>query len=212
MHLRRALAIFAALAIVAIAAAPTASAHKTTYSADGKIKIVWGFLNEPAVTWTKTGLDLILSDNATGAPITGAADTLEAHLIHGDDELHFENLRAQHGKAGSYTDVVTLTKPGVYVLKLHGTINGSAIDMEIPSQHETHGIEETYFPEVDSMDARLKALETEVATLKAQIKTQSETPATLTPQATAEGNDAPAAGVLLAALGAVAAALVLRRK
>src|SRR5437879_3855551 len=93
--------------------AGTATAHKTAYSPDGKIKIVWGFLNEPAVTFTKTGLDLILTDNATGAPIDGVtANTLKVEMHHGDDEMELEDFGPQFGTHGRYTGVITLTQPG----------------------------------------------------------------------------------------------------
>lgn len=214
MHPRATLATLLALGLLLTAAAGTAAAHKTTYSADGKVKIVWGFLNEPAVTWTKTGLDLILSDNATGAPLEGADKTLDASLVLGDQVHPFEDFAPQHGQKGRYTDVITLTRPGLYSLRLQGTINGSAVDLTIPAQHEVSDVKETYFPEADGPSqtaARLKALEDQVAALKANAQTQAETPATLTPQGPAK-NDTPAAG-LLGALAVVGlAALVLARR
>lgn len=219
----RAFLAIAFTAMLVVGFVPTAAAHKTTYTEDGKIKIVWGFLNEPAVTWTKTGLDLILSDNATGAPISGASETLEAHLIWGDDELHFEHLRAQHGKPGGYTDVVTLTQPGLYSLKLHGTINGSAVDMTIPAAHDTSAIEGTFFPSAENpfmvgedgtaaLQAEIADLKARIAALEAKATTQSQTPATVTEQPPAVTSDVPSAGLLLGALALVGAALVLRRK
>jgi hypothetical protein len=220
MSLKRFATAALALGVLALVLAPTAAAHKTTFSSDGKIKIVWGFLNEPAVTYTKTGLDLALTDNATGAPITGAAETLEAHLKWGEQEHEFEDLRAQVGKPGSYTDVITLTQPGLYTLVLHGTINGTQVDLEIPGAHEIHGIDETFFPAPASnpfggasgstaaLEQEIAALKTRLAALEAKTSTQAATPATVTDQA----NGVPAPGLLVVALGLVAAALVLRRR
>lgn len=212
MHPRATLATLLALGLLLTAAAGTAAAHKTTYSADGKVKIVWGFLNEPAVTWTKTGLDLILSDNATGAPLEGVEKTLKASLVLGDQVHAFEDFGAQHGQKGRYTDVVTLTRPGLYSLRLEGTINGSAVALTIPAQHEVSDVKETYFPDADGpsqLAARLKALEDQVATLKATQQTQATTPAPVNEQK----NDTPAPGPLavLALLGVAALALARRR-
>lgn len=209
---RTLLTTLVALGLLLTAAAGTASAHKTAYTPDNKVKITWGFLNEPAVTWTKTGLDLILRDNATGAPIEGADKTLNASLVLGDAAHAFE-LSPQHGadKKGSYTDVVTLTRPGLYGLRLTGTINGSAVDMTIPAQHEITDVQETYFPDADGpaqLAARLKALEDQVGALKATQKAQTDAPATVTTQ-----KNTPAAG-LVPTLGllAVAALLLARRR
>lgn len=216
MSSRAFLLAFATLALL-VAATGTAAAHKTAYSADGKVKITWGFLNEPAVTYTKTGLDLILRDNATGAPITGAEKTVNASLVLGDQVHPFSGLAAQHGadKVGYYTDVVTITRPGLYSLQLKGTINGSAVDVTIPAQHEVDDVGETYFPDAagpGELAQQVATLQQEVAALKAQQKTQAETPATVTGQAPpAKGVPAPGLLPVLAVLG-VAALLVMRRR
>lgn len=204
--------ILATTALVALllAAAPLASAHKTAYTDDGRVKVTWGFLNEPAVTHTKTGLDLSLTDNETGAPLEGVEETLTASLRWGDQVHEFEDLRAQHGQKGRYTGVITLTQPGIYHLVLKGTINGTEVDMEIPTAHEVTAIDETYFPPAESLDARVAALEQQVAALQAELETQGGTPATVTPQDTGS-NGVPAPGVALALL-AVAAVVLARRR
>ncbi|HUR69204.1 MAG TPA: hypothetical protein VM370_08155 [Candidatus Thermoplasmatota archaeon] len=207
---------FVALVAIAFACAPTAAAHKTAYSPDGKLKIVWGFLNEPAVTDTKNGLDLRIQDNATGYAIPDLQSHLHAEMHYGDQETEMD-LEGQFGKPGYYTAVLTPTKAGVYVLHLSGEVNGTELDMEIPGAHEVEDIADTYFPAEEdddkALEDRVAALETEVAALKAQIKTQTQTPATLTPQPTATGSGPiPAVGVVLAALAVVGVALLVRRK
>lgn len=219
----RKLFAFALVATLALAIVPTAAAHKTVYTTDGKIKIAWGFLNEPAVTWTKSGLDLVLADNATGAPITGAADTIEVHLKYGDKELHLDDLAGRFGAPGAYTQAVTLTKPGLYAINIHGTINGSVIDMDIAAAHEIADVEETFFPEAESPFAEdeegddaalldeITALKARVAALEATAQTMATDPATVSGQPAAT-SDVPGPGLLLAAIAAVGAALLLRRK
>lgn len=206
------------LLLLALVVAPTAEAHKTTYTPDGKVRIVWGFLSEPAITMTKTGLDLHLYHNATGAPIEGAEKTLNASLVYGDQVHRFEKLAAQHGQKGRYTEVVTLTRPGIYSLRLEGAINGTAVQMDVQAAHEIAGIEDTYFPALGAaagdadISAKVAQLEAKIAALEAKAQTQSGTPATLTPQAPAS-NAVPGPGLAATlALVAVAALLLIRRK
>lgn len=216
-----------ALAIVgmlAVASAGSAEAHKTTYSADGKIKIVWGFLDEPAVTMTKTGLDLILTDNATGAPIDGVtSSSLTVEMHKGDAEWQFKDFGAQYGQHGRYTGVITLTEPGLYVLHLTGTINGTDLGpdgIEIPGAHPVEDINDTYFPPRNSTDTSatiaklqsdVKALQDAVAALNAKAETRSTTPATVSPAPTKRA-PGPEAGVGSLAVGAAALAISGRRR
>lgn len=205
-------AVAALLALALLAAVPTAAAHKTAYSADGKIRIVWGFLDEPAVTMAKNGLDLRVVDNATGYAIPDLQDDLQAELHYGEEHLEMD-LTGQFGKPGSYTFTVTPSRPGVYALHLAGTVNGTELDLEIPGAHALEAIEETYFPKVEAADnaalaEKVATLEAKVAALEAKAKAQSETP---TPVSSVSGKDAPGFGVL-AALGAVAVVVLLRRR
>lgn len=213
MSTRRALLGLAALALVLSAACGSAAAHKTAYSPDGKVKIVWGFLDEPAVTYRTTGIDLSLRDNATGAPLEGAEKTLDATLVLGG-ETYAMDISPQSDRKGWYTDAVTLTRPGLYSLRLVGSVNGSTFDVTIPAQHEVSDVSETYFPQAagpGELAAQVKALQDEVAALKAQKQTQSATPTPLTDQGGSKGVPAPGALAALAVL-AVAALLVARRR
>lgn len=221
----------ATIALLCLAAAPTASAHASKNSADGKIRVTWGFLEEPAYTGQKLRVDLIIRDNATMAGIGGLNSThiteLSLHL--GEEEYDLGNITAYRGAKtgafagdGNYTasNPVWLTKAGVYVLHIKGTIEGSEIDLEIPASHEYHAAEDIMFPgggahgeddDAAGLEARIAALEAKVAALESEAKTASETPATVTAQASPKG-PVPAAGVALVALAAVAVALALRRR
>lgn len=218
------------LALAALALlAPTASAHASQTTADGKYRITWGLLDEPAYTHQKNRLDLIVREVATGAGVPGIETSgLHLELKHGEEEYGFGNVTVYRGAKssafagpGNYTGskAIYLTKPGIYTLHVKGNINGSEVDVEIPAAHEYGEMRAIMFPEevalgsqtdTSALEARLAALEQEVATLKAQARTQSETPATLTPQAPPAQSPVPAAGVLavLAVLGFAA----LRRR
>lgn len=214
--------------VVASFAIPSASAHASKTSDDGKVKITWGLLDEPGFTYQKNKLDLIIRDNATNAGIGGltAANFTEIALHYGEEEYALGNVTAYRGAKGAnagdgnYTaaNAVFLTRPGIYTLHVKGNIQGSEIDVEIPAAHEYEDMSEIMFPEeiefgadTSALEARIAVLETEIAALKAQAKTQSETPATVTEQPTSTV-PVPGFGLLAAALGAVGVALVLRRK
>lgn len=210
----------ATLLVACLALAPTAAAHASKTSGDGKVRVTWGWTGEPAVTMSKNGLDLVIRDNATGAGIGGLEKAnLTVSLHHGEDELHVETLATQSGKGpGNYTasHAITPTKPGLYTLHVTGTIAGSQVDLEIPATHEMESIEETYFPPMASGDAaalaqKVATLEQKVAALEAKAQAQSTTPTDVTPQTGNGGNDAPGFG-LLAALAAAGLAVVLLRR
>lgn len=226
MSTRRIATALAALTFLALALAPTAAAHASKTSDDGKVRVTWGFLDEPAYTGSKLRIDLIIRDAATGAGIGGltGADITELSLRYGEEEYDLGDVTAYRsvkgsafGGDGNYTGehAVWLTHPGIYTLHIEGNIAGSAIDLDIPSAHEYPAHDEIAFPEAadaSGLEARVAALEQQVAALRAQQQTQAQTPATLTPQTPPTSTDAPAGGILLAAVGAVVAALLVRRK
>lgn len=222
MPARRVVPILLLATFLVVALAPTAAAHASANSGDGKVRVTWGFLDEPAFTGAKLRLDIILRDPATGAGIGGvsAADITELSLHYGEEEYDLGNLTAYRGVKGSafagdgnYTGAkaVWLTRAGIYTLHIQGTIHGSEVDLEIPSTHEYPSHDEIAFPEAqaEALEARVAALEGDLQALKQQMATQANAPATVTPQDTSE---APAAGLLLALLALAAVALLLRRK
>jgi hypothetical protein len=167
-----------------VIAAGTASAHATAYTPDGKVKFVYGNLGEPVYTFQKTGLDLGIYDNRTGASITG----LEAVVGHGDHvtpkltigwrygaqggpALDFsKDLTAQFGKPGWYTYPVMYTKPGLYYLSIKGSINGTMVDQTITPLHEIKEMKDIMWPDKvgqpSDQDARIMALESKVEAMK----------------------------------------------
>jgi hypothetical protein len=230
MSMKRILLLATALAFLALAFAPAASAHASMNTADGEYRVTWGFLDEPAYTHQKNRLDLTIRDAATGIGGLTAAN-LTVKLVYGEDEYDLGNISAYRGAKGgafagdgNYTSAnhVWVTREGIYSLAVTGDIRGSPVDLTIPAAHEYHSMSHIAFPDDDAfpagsdtsaLEARIAALEEQVSALRAQVQTQSETPATLTPQtpAASPDNGVPAPLFVLA-LGAVAAALVLRRR
>lgn len=213
--------------LLALALTPSAAAHASATSADGKVKITWGLLEEPGFTHEKNRLDLIIRDNATNAGIGGIApeNITELSLRFSGEEYPLGNVTANRGVksgafagAGNYTSAkyVYLTKPGIYTLHIKGTIAGSAVDLDIPATHEYEPMTEIMFPEEIEIGGGegvdLSSIEARLAALEAKTATQSTQPATVITQPTSPpARDAPALGVLVVAAALVAVALARRR-
>lgn len=193
---------------------PSASAHERYSSPDGSIIIVLGEQNEPVYTYDFTNLDLIVSDNATGDPITGVEETLQATLIAPNNEELSMPIEAQHGSEGRYQFVedYVLTMPGQYKVRLDGTINGVDVSGEYLLPGPRGAFTDITFPhadvadvrelqeEHDALEAELEALRAEMEALQAQVDSGDNT------------GEAPIAGfALTGALVAVVAALRGRR-
>ncbi|HET6405837.1 MAG TPA: hypothetical protein VFH78_14435 [Candidatus Thermoplasmatota archaeon] len=237
MLARRLLTLLVLTTAATLALAAPAAAHASANSADGKVRVTWGLLEEPGYTHEKNRLDLILREVGTGAGIGGltAENITKLALRYGDEEYDLGDITVNRGAKGAnfagpgnYTsqNFVYLTRPGIYTLVIQGTIAGSEVDLTIPATHEYGPMTEIMFPDevaigggaggdTSALEARIAALEQQVEALRAQQQTQSQTPApvvTQTPAGTTPTRDAPAAGILLASIAAVVAALALRRK
>lgn len=217
--------IFLLAAMLVVALVPVAAAHSSGNTADGKIRVTWGMLDEPATTDSKNRLDLVVrwAENSTGISGVAAMD-LHVELAYGDEELPI-TLVAQRGREeeGRYTSStpILLTQPGVYTLNVKGVINGTEVDVSIAG-HEIGKLDEFAFPpresesapDTSALEARIAELEARIVALEAKAKAQSTTPAGLTQQTGAPesgANEAPA-WTLLAALGAIAIAALLHRR
>lgn len=203
-------------------AAPSASAHASAYTSDGKIRLVFGWVSEPATTDIPNRVLLRVLDNETGAGIAGVHEIegLEIALHLGDEEKELEMGPLRGAAVGNYSseDLIAPSRPGIYELHVKGTINGSEVDVEIAANEELTDIEETRWPPRETTDTaalgeRIASLEQQVAALDAKLKTQAQTPATVTAQTPTSGNGSspvPALG-LLAVFGAIGLVVLLRR-
>lgn len=208
-HLR----ILLGLLILGLFAAPTGSAHAVYPTDDGNFNIVVGYQGEPVYTYQATGLDLIIRDNATGGGVPDVHTTLNATLVSPSGQELTYPLEPQHGETSRYefSEGFVLTEPGLYKLRLSGTINGTQVDGDYAMKHATKPRTEIMFP-AEGLDD-LQALNERIADLEAQVATLEQNGDTGTNGDGAEQNgaEAPLPVFSLALLGIALLALVRRR-
>jgi hypothetical protein len=139
--------LMAGFMVAAIAALlPTlASAHERRDVADGKYTLVVGFLDEPAFTTVKNGLDLRVSaapegtpaegEEAEGAPVEGLEATLKAEVIYSDQKRDLP-LEPAFRDPGAYESWFFPLAAGDYSFHIYGEIEGTPIDETFTSSPE----------------------------------------------------------------------------
>lgn len=142
-HLRRIGAAFCAvtlaLALAALVAPGSASAHERRDIVGGKYQAVVGFLTEPAYQGQVNGLDLTVTsktekDAAGNArPIEGLEKTLKAQVMVGGGKTLDLTLQARFNMPGKYAAYFQPTVAGQYTYRVYGTINGENLDEKFES-------------------------------------------------------------------------------
>jgi hypothetical protein len=124
-----------------------ASAHEHRDVAGGKYSMVVGFLDEPAFTTVKNGLDLRVStepagtptptsdEDTGGTPVEGLEKTLKAEVIYGDQKMDL-TLEPAFGAPGAYEAWFFPMAAGDYSFHIYGDIEGTAIDETFTSSPE----------------------------------------------------------------------------
>jgi hypothetical protein len=197
-----------AVLVLVLTLMPLVGAHTTVTTTDGKYFVTVGNLNEPVTTYTKTGLDLTLRANASGARgsgIPGAHLTLNATLIAPNNEEFTAPLAGQFGKPGSYSfqEPYHLTLAGEYFLRLTGRINQTEVNFAkiLVGSGAVPAMEDTMFPDdvqnAKQLQDRITALEAKVTSLEADDDEE--------PEGNAPGFDGFSLVVLLAGVALLAA-------
>lgn len=211
-----------------LAVATTASAHEHVTVAD-KYELTVGWRVEPPFAGQPNGLDLKVeklgedegheegdghdADHHAGARgvVLDAHEDLTVTYEYGGKTFEPVDFRPAFGRPGWYTGEITPTRPGVYLIHITGTIEGTPVDVRV-EPHEIESPDTTSFPEQDApgyeLAERIADLETRVAKLEADLQTRIEDPH---PMGETE-NRSPSAGVLGAASVALIAALALRSR
>jgi hypothetical protein len=116
---------------LALLAAPRGASAHGHVEVEG-YELVIGFSSEPAYQGEPNGLDLRVTNTATGAPVSGLADTLRVAISFGEASRELE-LRPRWGEEGAYTAEVLPTEAGDYTWRIWGEIEGTSVDVTMTS-------------------------------------------------------------------------------
>lgn len=145
VKLIRVVFVIASVMLLSSVAWQHAWAHETRI-VGGKFRVIVGFVREPVFTNERNGLDLIVRRHADASPVENMERSLSAVLVSPDGRTaRALKLRPQFGRPGYYTDDVILTAPGVYKIRIFGTIEDVSFD-EMFESHEVGRIEDLRFP------------------------------------------------------------------
>jgi hypothetical protein len=157
MFRRAALALLLAVLVIPFTAS-LALAHGHTEVGD--YEFVIGFRNEPAYQGEPNGLDLTVTNKATGEKVNDLADSLKAEIIFGSSKKELE-IRAQWGEDGAYTADVLPTEAGDYTWHIWGDVKGTPIDVTMSSSPDTFSAVKAKsavaFPAAEATAAELQA-------------------------------------------------------
>jgi hypothetical protein len=131
----RILAIAAAIAVVvaslAIFTIPAAAHESRTV---GPYTFVVGWVAEPAIVAQPNGLDLTVSETASGKAVEGLEKTLQAQVITGGAASTMSlALAADSDVPGHYTAQLVPTRVGDYTFHISGTVGTTKIDEKFES-------------------------------------------------------------------------------
>ncbi|HEY3110003.1 MAG TPA: hypothetical protein VGL23_14670 [Chloroflexota bacterium] len=99
----------------------------------GKLQFVVGWINEPSLLGEPNGIDLRISDKASGQPVEGAEKTLKATVAFGGGAPREVALRARFGQKGAYTADLIPTRAGAYVFTFSGTVGDEPVTQTFES-------------------------------------------------------------------------------
>ena len=154
------------------------------------IEFVIGWAEEPPYAGVKNGLDLGLRLPADNTPVANVT-TLQAQYEFGGRIFPLGTLEGAFGRPGWYGGDIWPTRPGLYTLRITGTVETRDGVKTLNFTHqpaEVHPGTDIQFPEPlgagGASDERLAALEAQVAALQAQLNASRGTANGVTPSAT----------------------------
>ena len=203
-HLRsRAIIGSLAAVLVALVVLPgIASAHETRV-VDGKYKFVVGFLTEPAIVDQPNSIDLTVTDNSTGQPVSGLEKSLKAQIVFGGESENV-TLTPRFNAPGKYNAYVIPTRAGTWKFHFTGSVNGDAVD-------ETFTSGPNRFSDVeDATSLQFPAQTSTMLTLTNQ-SAAAQSAATSAQHSARLGLIASAIGIVLGAAGLVTGGVALAR-
>ncbi len=96
----------------------------------GKLQFVVGFIGEPAILGEPNGIDLRITDKASGQPVEGAEKNLKATIQYGGGAPKELPLKARFGMNGAYTADLIPTRAGAYIFTFKGTVGDETVDQK----------------------------------------------------------------------------------
>ncbi len=130
MAMKRAIALVVTVFLAALVSGASAHELKTV----GPYDVLLGFVNEPPVTDTLNGLDLIVQTSADKQPVDNLEKSLDVTILAPDGSSSRSlPLAAVDGSPGHYTSPFILSRPGVYALRVHGYIGSTQVDVTFQS-------------------------------------------------------------------------------
>lgn len=152
--------------------------------------LIIGFENEPAYAGEPNGLELVVTVDETGEPVSGLEDSLRVEIIKGSAKRELE-LEPVFGEEGAYTADVIPTEPGDYTWHIFGDIEGTLVDVELTSGPDS------FSPVEARSEAAFPQAEATISELEQRVQT-----------ATILGG----AGVVLGLIGLVVGIMGMRKK
>ncbi|MFZ5656226.1 MAG: hypothetical protein ACOY37_04075 [Pseudomonadota bacterium] len=136
---------FAAL-LVLLATSATALAHNSRVVADGRFRMSVGLVEEPIHTDERNGLDLAIRRAGEKETVPGLEAGLNAEIVAPDGTTRRPlPIRPRYQHPGRYTADIVLTRPGIYRVRVWGTLEGTAFD-ETFELNEARPLSELRFP------------------------------------------------------------------
>lgn len=117
---------------LAAGAGPVA-AHEERTAGGVRLDVGWG--DEPAYTGVRNSVQVVLTEAATGQPVSGAGGSLQVVVSKGSDAVTLPLVA--DGSAGDHRAWLIPTRPGAYTFRVTGTIRGQAVDESFTSGPST---------------------------------------------------------------------------
>jgi hypothetical protein len=132
--------------LLALAGTGNALAHNSKLVAGDRYRMSVGFIEEPIHTEERNGLDLAIRRAGEKETVPDLESGLKAEIIAPDGKTRQQMpIRPRYGHPGRYTFDVVLTEPGVYAVRVWGTLDSTAFD-ETFRLSETKPLAELRFP------------------------------------------------------------------
>ncbi|MCC6759541.1 MAG: hypothetical protein IT395_07955 [Candidatus Omnitrophica bacterium] len=117
---------------------PAASAHERRVVA-GQFEFIVGFINEPAFSGQMNGVDLRVTQK--NKPVENLEGQLKVIVLRSDVDKTLElAFSKKYNDPGHYAAHFLPAKPGKYIFRITGTINGAAIDEQFESGEKFHDV------------------------------------------------------------------------